>query len=186
MPGAWSNERRRDPYYRAAQREGLRSRAAFKLLFLQERFHLLHNGDRVLDMGASPGGWSLIARDLVGRRGEVVAVDLRAFEPAQGVLILRGRVGAPRLIERLGDRPYAVTLSDMAPTVSGNYDVDHARSVELADLAYELARRVLRPGGAFAVKVFQGDMTGDLRARLARGFRRVDATKPPASRGASS
>lgn len=186
MTPRWSQERRRDPYYRAAQRDGLRSRAAFKLLFLQERFHLLRPGQRVLDMGAAPGGWSVVARDLVGPRGQVVSVDLRGFEPLEGVTFLRGRVGDPRLLERLGPEPFDVCLSDMAPTVSGNYDVDHARSVELAELAYRLARQVLRPGGGFAVKVFQGDMVEDLRRRISQGFEAVNATKPPASREASS
>lgn len=182
----WAEERRRDPYYRAAQQEGLRSRAAFKLLFLQDRFHLLRPGQRVLDMGAAPGGWSIVARDLVGPRGQVVSVDLRGFEPMEGVTFLRGRVGDPRLLERLGPKPFDVCLSDMAPTVSGNYDVDQARSVELAELAYGLAQQVLVPGGNFAVKVFQGDLTQDLRRKIGSGFERLDVTKPPASREASS
>ncbi|MDE1822673.1 MAG: RlmE family RNA methyltransferase [Euryarchaeota archaeon] len=186
MTPRWAAERRRDPYYRAAQREGLRSRAAFKLLFLQDRFHLLRPGQRILDLGASPGGWSLVARDLAGRQGEVVSVDLRAFEPIDGVTFIRGRVGDPRVIERLGKEPFDVCLSDMAPSVSGNYDVDHARSVELAELALGLAEKVLRPGGSIAVKVFQGDLTEELRRKMGTLFERVDATKPPASRDASS
>jgi 23S rRNA (uridine2552-2'-O)-methyltransferase len=179
-------ERHHDRYYRAAQRQGLRSRAAFKLVYLQERFHLLRPGDRVLDLGASPGGWSTIAVDAVGPRGEVVAVDLRNFEPLEGVRFVRGRVGDPLLLERLGEEPFDVCLSDMAPSLSGNYATDHARSVELAELALELARQVLRPGGRFAAKVFQGELTDDLRELVGQDFERVFATKPPASREASS
>ena len=186
MPSRWAGERRRDPYYRAAQREGLRSRAAFKLTYIQNRFNLLRPGQRVLDMGAAPGGWSLIARDLVGPRGQVISVDLRGFEPAEGITFVRGRVGDPRLLERLGKEPFDVCLSDMAPSVSGNYDIDHARSVELAELAFGVAQKVLRPGGSFAVKVFQGDLANDLRRRIARSFERLDVTKPAASREASS
>lgn len=186
MPPNWTAERRRDPYYRAAQREGLRSRAAFKLLFLQERFHLIHLGDRVLDLGASPGGWSLVARELVGPHGAVVSVDLRSFEPVEGIRFVRGRVGDPELSSRLGDEAFDVCLSDMAPSLSGNYATDHARSVELVELAFGLAQQVLAPGGAFAAKVFQGDLTDDLRQKLRPHFERLDATKPAASRSSSS
>lgn len=186
MPPRFMAERRKDPYYRAAQREGLRSRAAFKLLYLQQRFHLLHAGDRVLDMGAAPGGWSAVAADLVGPRGSVVSVDLRNFEPMEGVEFIRGRVGDPALLARLGPKPFDVCLSDMAPSVSGNYATDHARSVELVELAAALAQKVLRPGGKFAAKVFQGDLVEELRKDLEQDFERVFVTKPPASREGSS
>ncbi len=180
------DQRRRDPYYRAAQAQGLRSRAAFKLEFLAQRFSLLRPGDRVLDLGGAPGGWSIVARELVGGSGEVVAVDVRRIEPIPGVRVVRGRVGDAALAERLGPTPFQVVLSDLSPRISGAYATDHARSVALAEAASALAERVLEPGGSFLAKLFDGDLVGSLEARLARSYREVRRTKPPASRSASS
>jgi len=183
------DQRRRDPYYRAAQRDGLRSRAAFKLAFLLERFPLLGPGARVLDLGAAPGGWSLVAREAVGPDGLVVAVDPRPIEPIPGVRVVRGRVGDPDLLRRLaedGTAEFDLVLSDMSPRISGAYATDHARSVALVREALRTAREVLVPGGAFAAKVFAGDMLDPLAAELAESFARVRRTKPPASREPSS
>ncbi len=179
-------ERRRDPYYRAAQREGLRSRAAFKLEFLDRRFHLLRPGQRVLDLGAAPGGWSLVAAQAVGPRGEVVAVDQRPIEPIAGVRLVRGRVGDPELRARLGDAPFALVLSDLSPRISGAYATDHARSVGVVHEAWQLAALLLAPGGTFVAKVFDGDLIPSLEEELAPSFERLHRTKPPASREASS
>jgi len=179
-------ERRHDPFYRAAQREGLRSRAAFKLEHLDRRFHLLLPGRRVLDLGAAPGGWSLVAARAVGAAGAVVAVDLRPVEPIDGVRTVRGRVGDPQLVSRLGAGTFDVVLSDLSPRISGAYATDHARSVELVRDAWHLASAVLAPGGAFVAKVFDGDLVPGLVAELADQFRSVQRTKPPASREASS
>jgi 23S rRNA (uridine2552-2'-O)-methyltransferase len=179
-------ERRRDPYYRAAQAEGLRSRAAFKLGYLDDRFHLLPPGARVLDLGAAPGGWSVVARARVGRRGTVVAVDPRPVEPIDGVQYIRARVGDPRLGARLGAASFDVVLSDMSPRISGAYATDHARSVGLVRDALALAREVLAPGGAFVAKVFDGDLVGELEHEVAASFDGVRRTKPPASREGSS
>ncbi len=180
------NERRRDAFYRAAQREGLRSRAAFKLAHLADRFPIFRRGDRVLDLGAAPGGWSLVARDRVGPDGSVIAVDLRAMEPAEGIRLVRGRVGDPSLRGRLGAEPFDVVLSDMSPRISGAYATDHARSVELVRSALDLAHEVLAAGGTFVAKVFQGDLLDELQREIARSFGRVERTKPPASREHSS
>jgi 23S rRNA (uridine2552-2'-O)-methyltransferase len=180
------DERRRDPFYRAAQREGLRSRAAFKLEHLDRRFHLLAPGRRVLDLGAAPGGWSVIAARAVGRKGSVVAVDLRPLAPIEGVRYVRGRVGDPALSSRLGEAPFDVVLSDLSPRISGAYSTDHARSVELAGEAWRLASHVLAPGGSFVAKVFDGELVADLERDLAAAFQHVQRTKPPASREASS
>ena len=186
MPGRFLEERRRDPYYRAAQREGLRSRAAFKLAYLDDRFHLLRPGDHVLDLGAAPGGWSLVARDRVGPRGEVVAVDPRSFEPLEGVRAIRATVGDPALGRILRTERFDIVLSDMSPRISGAYSTDHARSVSLVREAFTLARTVLRPEGYFVAKVFDGDLVDALVKELARSFARVRRTKPPASREPSS
>jgi 23S rRNA (uridine2552-2'-O)-methyltransferase len=179
-------ERRRDPFYRAAQREGLRSRAAFKLAYLDRRFALLAEGANVLDLGAAPGGWSVVAARAVGPRGSVVAVDLRPVEPIEGVRVVRGRVGDPELAGRLGPRRFDVVLSDLSPRISGAYATDHARSVELVRDAWTLASRVLAPRGTFVAKVFDGELVAALERDLAGAFERVQRTKPPASREASS
>ena len=186
MGRRFAEERRRDPYYRAAQREGLRSRAAFKLEYLDRRFQLFRPGQRVLDLGAAPGGWSLVAAQAVGPRGAVVAVDLRPIEPMPGVRIVRGRVGDPSLVAKLGDVPFAVVLSDLSPRISGAYATDHARSVDLAREAWSVAAQVLDRDGAFVAKVFDGDLVASLEAELAGSFDRLQRTKPPASREASS
>jgi len=179
-------ERRRDPFYRAAQASGLRSRAAFKLDYLDQRFHLLRPGFRVLDLGAAPGGWSVVAAERVGRRGHVVAVDPRPVDPIPNVTVIRGRVGDPELGRRLGEEEFDVVLSDLSPRISGAYATDHARSVDLVRGALDLASAVLRPGGAFAAKVFDGDLVPELEERMGDAFDRVRRTKPPASRDASS
>lgn len=179
-------ERKKDRYYRAAQEEGLRSRAAFKLGFLASRFPVFHLGDRVLDLGAAPGGWSIVARDTVGPKGHVVAVDLRSIDPMDGVEIVRGEVGDPRLLPRLGEAPYDVVLSDMSPRISGAWATDHARSVELVRAAFGVAAQVLRPGGQFVAKVFDGDLLPELVEQLTPHFEEVRRSKPPASRDRSS
>ena len=186
MPRRFLAERRRDPYYRAAQRSGLRSRAAFKLGYVDDRFHLFRPGSRVLDLGAAPGGWSVVARERVGARGVVVAVDPRPVEPIDGVRVVRGKVGDASLRARLGSEEFDVVVSDMSPRISGAYATDHARSVGLVRDAFRLARSVLAPRGAFVAKVFDGDLVDDLERELSSSFARVRRTKPPASREPSS
>lgn len=186
MPRRFVAQRRRDPYYRAAQREGLRSRAAFKLAYLADRFPIFRAGQRVLDLGAAPGGWSLVAAERVGPTGTVVAVDPRPIEPIERVRVIHARVGAPGLDERLGDAPFDVVLSDMSPSISGAYATDHARSVDLVFVALRLAERHLAPGGTFAAKLFDGELRAELDVEGRPLFDRWFATKPPASRSASS
>ena len=178
--------RRRDPYYRAARREGWRSRAAFKLAYLDERFSILPRGASVLDLGAAPGGWSLIARERVGPQGHVVAVDPRRIEPIDGVQVIHGAAGDPATERRLAEDQFDTILSDMSPRISGAYSTDHARSVELARVALSVAQRRLREGGSLVAKVFAGDMLDELVDSWRPFFRRVDRTKPPASREPSS
>ena len=186
MPRRFIAERRRDPYYRAAQREGLRSRAAFKLAYLADRFPIFRSGDRVLDLGAAPGGWSLVARERVGRSGEVVGLDVRSMDPIPGVKAERGRVGDPTLAERWPTGRFDVVLSDMAPSISGAYATDHARSVSLVRAALALAEHVLADGGVFVAKFFDGDLRAELDAEGSPRFDRWTHSKPPASRQSSS
>lgn len=180
------DQRRRDPFYRAAQAEGLRSRSAYKLAYLADRFPIFRSGNRVLDLGAAPGGWSLIASERVGRRGQVVAVDPRLVEPIPRVEVIRALVGAPDLATRLGPEPFDVVLSDMSPRISGAYATDHARSVALVLDAWALAQRVMKPGGRWVAKVFDGDLLAEAEGQMRPSFDRWQRTKPPASREQSS
>ena len=179
-------ERRRDRFYRAAQQRGLRSRAAFKLSHLLERYPILRPGDRVLDLGAAPGGWSLVARDWVGSEGSVVAVDPRRIEAMEGVQVVPARVEDPSLLARLGGEPFDAVLADLSPRISGAYSTDHARSVALTEGAFRVAQAVLAQNGNFVAKVFAGDLLDDLEHRLRPYFARLVKTKPPASREHSS
>lgn len=179
-------QRRSDRYYRAAQAEGLRSRAAFKLAYFSDRYPLFRPGDHVLDLGAAPGGWSLVASERVGRQGTVVAVDPRHVEPIEGVTVVRAQVGDPDLASRLGLQPFDVVLSDMSPRISGAYATDHARSIALVLDAWTLAKRLLRPGGRWVAKVFDGDLLAGAEGQMRPFFDRWHRTKPPASRDQSS
>jgi len=189
----WFKEKKREHYYRLAKKEHYRSRAAYKLKQLQFRFNIIHPGWLVVDLGASPGGWSQVAAELVhcrGRTGRVVAVDLARMKPIEGVAVLRGDLRkeetALAVLKALGDKKADAVISDMSPDISGNYSVDHARSVELAGAALGFARRALRPGGNFAVKVFQGELFSDFLGSVRAHFQNVRAHRPPASRSQSS
>jgi 23S rRNA (uridine2552-2'-O)-methyltransferase len=184
----WLERQLRDPYVAEAKRQGYRSRAAFKLIEIDDRHHLLRSGARVIDLGAAPGGWSQVAAARVGTdrgRGRVVAVDLLEMDPIAGVCILQADFEAEetpdRLARLLGGLADAV-LSDMAPAASGHAAADHLRIIGLAELAFDFAYGSLAPGGAFVCKLWQGGAQGELLIRLKRSFSAVRHVKPPASR----
>jgi 23S rRNA (uridine2552-2'-O)-methyltransferase len=184
--GRWLREHFDDPYVRQAQALGLRSRAAFKLLEIDDRDHLLRPGLTVVDLGAAPGGWSQVVADRVGPQGRVFALDLLAIEPLPGVTLLQGdftdQALLDRLLERLAGRPVDLVLSDMAPNMSGMKAVDQPRAALLAELALDCARQVLRPGGDLLLKMFQGAGFDPLLAELRAAFTKVVVRKPQASR----
>ncbi len=183
----WLTRQINDPYVARARKAGWRSRAAFKLIELDDRYKLITPGCRVLDLGAAPGGWSQVA--IKRGAGRVVAIDLLAIEPLTGVDILQGDLAAEgmdrTLAERLGGSADLV-LSDMAPNTTGHAATDHLRILALADLAAALALDTLAANGAFVAKVFQGGSEKQLLDRLKQGFRTVRHVKPPASRKESS
>ena len=183
----WLARQLNDPYVRAARAQGWRSRAAFKLIELDDRFHVLRPGARVIDLGAAPGGWSQVA---VARGAAlVVGVDLLAMDPVPGASVLQGDFADPdmpgRLLAALGGAADLV-LSDMAPNTTGHTATDHLRIVALAETAASFAIEVLAPGGAFLAKVFQGGSERAVLERLKRSFTAVRHAKPPASRKESS
>ncbi|MDZ7700985.1 MAG: 23S rRNA (uridine(2552)-2'-O)-methyltransferase [Halobacteriales archaeon] len=179
---------RKDHWYNKAKQEGYRSRAAYKLKQLDEAASLIGAGDVVVDLGAAPGGWLQVAAELAGADGEVLGVDLQRIQPLEGVESLRGDLTDPDTHEAIRDRvgEADVVLSDMAPNMSGEYELDHARSVHLARQAFEVAQAVLAGGGDLVVKVFQGPDLEGLRADLEREFVSVRVVSPEASRPASS
>lgn len=183
----WLQRQLNDPYVRAAQAQGWRSRAAFKLMEIDDRFHLIHKGARVLDLGAAPGGWMQVA--VARGAGQVVGLDLLAIDPPAGTAFLQGDFQEPdmpaRLGALLGGAPDLI-LSDMAPNTTGHTATDHIRIVALADLALDFALQILAPGGGFVAKVLQGGSERELLNRMKRGFASVRHSKPPASRKDSS
>ncbi len=189
MGKAWVKARRRDPYYRAAKALDLRSRAVFKLVQIQERFGLIYPGDVVVDLGASPGGWSRAAAEMVGPRGRVVAVDRVRMAPIERVTFVRGDFTDPNVqtlvLEALGSAANVV-LCDAAPRLSGTRSVDLARALDLGRAALDLARKALRPGGGFVVKSFQGEGYRGFLREVSDHFESAKGYVPPAtSRGSS-
>jgi 23S rRNA (uridine2552-2'-O)-methyltransferase len=190
MSKRWADEHRRDPYRKRARREEYRSRAAYKLLHINKRFRLLHNNDVVLDLGCAPGGWSQVAAGLVGPGGLVVGVDLDDVQPIPGAIFVRGDLGhdttqaAARAC--LAGRRVNVVLSDMSPNISGNYALDHFRSVQLARLATDFGVPLMAEGGHLVVKVFDGGELHGYVAALRTRFSRVKRFRPEATRKSSS
>lgn len=185
----WLDRHVNDEFVKRAQKEGYRSRAAFKLLEIQHKERLFKPGQTVVDLGAAPGGWSQVVRHLVGRSGKVIAMDILPMEPLEGVEFIQGdfRESGPLEALRgiLGDRPVDLVISDMAPNVSGMSAVDQPRAMYLCELALEFAREVLSPGGSFVVKLFQGEGFDDFVRALRQDFARVVTRKPAASRAKS-
>jgi 23S rRNA (uridine2552-2'-O)-methyltransferase len=187
---AWIQAHLSDPYVKQAQAQGFRSRAAFKLLEIARQDRLLSPGMVVMDLGAAPGSWSQVVARQVGPTGRVVAVDLLPMEPLPGVLFIRGDLRDPevcdRVAEALGARKADLVLSDMAPNLTGIASTDQERSRELCESALQSAVRMLKPGGAFLVKTFQGAGYEEFLQAMRRAFATVLSRKPGASRGRSA
>ena len=185
----WLQRQLNDPYVEEAKRRGYRSRAAFKLTEIDDRYRFLKPGMTVLDLGAAPGGWSQIAAERVGSaegKGQVLAVDLSPIEPLPGVEVLTQDVSANHapaaICAALKGGRADVVLSDMAAPATGHRSTDHLRVVALVEAALDLAEGMLKPGGTFLAKVFQGGAGGELVTRLKRSFAKVHHVKPKASR----
>jgi 23S rRNA (uridine2552-2'-O)-methyltransferase len=186
---AWLSRQLNDPYVARAHRYGYRSRAAFKLIELDDRFQLLRRGARIADLGCAPGSWTQVAIERVGARGAVVGVDIDEVAPIPGAAILRGDIRDPSIAAAIaaefGDL-VDVVLSDVAPSTTGHAATDHLRIVALAEAAFALAVEILKPGGIFVAKVFQGGAEGELLVQLRQVFAEVRHAKPPASRTRSA
>jgi len=191
VPKAWIQDRKRDYYYKKAKQEMYRSRAAYKLFQAIEKYGFIKFGDVVIDLGAAPGGWIQAARKTVGNKGFVLGVDLKPIEPftqhyVRTIICDMTEEDALQQILELLPRKADAVISDSSPSISGIWEVDHARQIDLAQKALYIASETLRPGGNFFVKVFQGDMLDDFAEKVRQHFRLVRVIKPNASRAKSS
>ena len=187
---AWMKEHVNDFFVKQAKKEGYRSRAAYKLIEIVERDHLLRPGMTVVDLGAAPGGWSQVAAEKLGGKGRVIALDLLEMAPLPGVTFIQGDFREPLVLtelkKNLGKYPLDLVISDMSPNISGIGVSDQARSMHLAELALEFSMERLNSGGNFLVKVFQGSGFEQFLRVMRATFGRVVTRKPEASRGRSS
>ena len=185
----WMNEHLNDEYVKKAQKEGYRCRAVYKLIEIIDKNQIITKGDRILDLGAAPGGWSQVAAKIVGKTGQIIASDILPIEEITGVDFLQGDFTEMSVYKALlsltKDQKMNTVLSDMAPNMSGQLSVDQPKSMYLAELALDMAIKTLTPNGHFLVKVFQGDGF-DAYVQIARQtFKRVAIKKPKASRARS-
>lgn len=187
MGKRWFNERKKDFYYKKAKKENLRSRAAFKIIQLNNKFKLIKQGDSVLDLGSAPGGWLKAIKDLVGE-GIVVGVDLQPITPIPQVKFILGDITDENTITEIKEYnpSFNVITSDCSPNVSGNWEVDHARQIYLAEISLGLCNQFLIRGGNFIVKVFQGEFFKEFIDKMKKIFEKVLISKPDASRKRSS
>ena len=187
----WIKERKNEYYYKKAKEENYRSRATYKLSQTITKYKFIKYGDVVVDLGAAPGGWIQAARKIAGKKGFVLGIDLKPIEPFVQTYIrtIVGDMTEPETIQQILSfipRKADVVLSDMAPNISGVWEVDHARQIDLATKALETAKKILRPHGNFFVKTFEGDLLKEYISTLQQQFEEVKFVKPPASRSKSS
>jgi 23S rRNA (uridine2552-2'-O)-methyltransferase len=191
LPKAWLRERKRDYFYRKAKEERLRSRAAYKLLEVIEKYDLIRTGDVVVDLGAAPGGWMQVALSAAGEKGFVLGVDIKGIEPleAGNTRSIIADINEPNIIETISDflpRAADVVISDVSPNISGIWELDHTRQIDLARRALLIATSVLNTEGNFFAKVFQGELLEQFISEVRSQFRYVRFIKPKASRRKSS
>ena len=180
---------RRDQYRRLAKDQGYRARSAYKLLQINRSYHIIKKGDKVVDLGCAPGGWLQVAVKEVRSSGNVIGMDLKPVTPVAGAIILQGSIEDPNMLSKIAEIlgcKADVVLSDLAPNVSGVWDIDHARQISLSTIALRFAQHVLRVGGSSVFKVFEGDMLMEFRSELRKSFGKVLLSKPSASRQESS
>lgn len=177
----------RDYFYWQAKKAGYRSRAAYKLFQINEKFNVIRHGDTIVDLGAAPGGWLQAAKEL--SEGRVIGVDLQPISPIPGVITIVCDITKEEAIDRILEKSGGkvdVVICDASPDLSGSWSLDHARSIDLATSALRIAQKALKPGGNFVVKVFQGDMFKDFLIEVKKYFKNAQATSPGASRKQSA
>ena len=191
MPKAWIQDRKREYYYKKAKEENYRSRATYKLVQANEKYGFIQRNDIVVDLGAAPGGWIQAARKMTGKNGFVLGVDLKPIDPftQEYVRTIVADLTESGIVEEIRSflpREADVVISDAAPNITGVWEVDHARQIDLATKSLEIAQCILRPSGNFFVKVFEGDLLNDFIQTVKNLFETVKIVKPQASRAKSS
>jgi 23S rRNA (uridine2552-2'-O)-methyltransferase len=186
----WYTEKKKEHFYKEAKRTGYRARSAFKLQQIQVRFNLIPKNGIVVDLGAAPGGWSQVAKEMVGEQGIVIGADLSSIQPLENVQFIQGDITQAETIEHIKDlmnsKSADVVLSDMSPDISGRYSVDQARSAWLCECALRVVNKILRPGGHFICKIFEGEDTKEFIEKVRQQFMVVKTFAPEASRKSSS
>lgn len=185
---SWINRHINDEYVKRSQKDGYPSRAAYKLLAFQESYNILRPGMKVVDLGAAPGGWSVVAAQSVGKKGRVYAIDILEMDPIDGVTAMLADCFDEKLPEQLFEfetEGMDVVMSDMAPNMTGHRSVDQPRSMAVVEMAATLASELLRPGGTFLAKIFQGEGFDEFCLELKKHYKKVMMRKPPASRSSS-
>jgi len=191
VPKAWIEKRKRDYYYRKAKVEKYRSRASYKLLQVIEKYHFIKEGDVVVDLGAAPGGWLQVSSNVVGDSGYVLGIDIKPIEPLpiENIQTMIGDITEPYIVEKIKGflpRKADVVISDVSPNISGVWEVDHAKQIDLAFYSLNIATKILKPKGSFFVKIFQGDLMQDFMKEMKKNFEKVKIIKPKASKAESS
>ncbi|MDW3625452.1 MAG: RlmE family RNA methyltransferase [Nitrososphaeraceae archaeon] len=180
---------KKDQFRRLARDQGYRSRSAFKLKQINESYRILNKGHCVVDIGCAPGGWLQVALSEVGYKGKVIGIDIKKIEPLNEAFVIQGNIEDEDIINsilKISNSNVDVVLSDLSPNVSGNWDLDHARQIDLTRSALKLTDKILKKGGKVVLKVFQGDMLNELIVEIKKEFKKVILTKPNASRQVSS
>jgi len=186
----WYQEKKKEHFYKKAKKEGYRARSAYKIKEIQKKFNIVKKNDVVLDLGCAPGGWSQVAKELVGNKGQVVGIDILSVKPIDDVFFIKGDMTEEKSIEKikkvLGKKNVDVVLSDMSPDISGNYDMDQARSIYLCEKALETSKVFLKKEGSFVCKAFEGKDIDSFIKILKKNFRTVKRFSPKSSRKSSS
>jgi 23S rRNA (uridine2552-2'-O)-methyltransferase len=186
----WYSEKKREHFYKEAKRIGYRARSSFKLLQIQKKFGIIHKGDTVVDLGAAPGGWSQVAKKIVGEEGKVIGIDLSYIEPINGITFLMGDLTIDSTLKKIikitGENNVDVILSDMSPDISGNYSIDQARSEYLCQQSLKVVNQLLKDKGHFVCKIFTGADSQDFIQETRKKFQKVKCFSPPATRKSSS
>jgi 23S rRNA (uridine2552-2'-O)-methyltransferase len=186
----WYTEKKNEHFYKQAKKVGYRARSAFKLKQIHKKFNIFSLNDIVIDLGAAPGGWSQIAQELIGESGRIISIDLQPIKPLRNVVILQKDMTKKETIEEIkqhiNNKKADVVLSDMSPDISGNYSIDHARSMWLCKNALDTTLQLLKPGGHFICKIFEGEETKQFIDTARKHFNNVKKYSPSASRKSSS
>jgi len=185
----WLQRQLNDPYVAEARRQGYRSRAAFKLIWLDDKYKILKRAKRIVDLGSAPGGWTQVAVERAPKGAKIVAIDIREMDPVEGSEFIQMDFMGDEAEDRLKDAaggPVDVVMSDMANSATGHKQTDHIRTLALVETAYDFATKVLAPGGVFVAKVLRGGTEGELLAALKKDFKSVKHVKPDSSRAEST